>query len=66
MGFESEQVPLDISHVLDGNLCPVCHDYSMFYPVQHPHITGDCHIAASGFFRVRQEVCDGDVWLFLQ
>ncbi len=34
MGFESEQVPLDISHVLDGNLRPVHHHYSTFYLIQ--------------------------------
>ena len=61
----AEQIPLDISYVLDGNFCPVCHDYSMFYPVQHPHIAGDRHITASGFFIVRQEVRDGNARLFL-
>ena len=37
------------SSILDGNPRHVCHDYSMFYPVQHLHIAGDCHIAASDF-----------------
>ena len=32
----------------------------MFYSVQHPHIAGGRHIAASGFFLVQPENGDGD------
>ena len=61
---QPEHIPVDILNVTDGDFCPVCHYYSTFHPVQLSHITGDRHIAASGFFIVRQEVCDGNARLF--
>ena len=37
----------------------------MTYTIQFSNIAGDRHIAASGFFIIQNEVCDGDIWLLL-
>ena len=60
-----EQAPLDESNVIDRDARSVSHDYLMSCTIQFSNITGDRHIAASGFFIVRQEVCDGNARLFL-
>ena len=62
---QPEHIPVDILNVTDGDFCPVCHYYSTFHPVQLLHFAGDRHIAASGFFIIQNEVCDGDIWLLL-
>ncbi len=47
-----EQLSLDISYVIDRDARSVSHDYPMTYTIQLSNITGDRHIAASGFFIV--------------
>ncbi len=45
-----EQAPLDESNVINMDARSVSHDYLMTCTIQFSNITGDRHIAASGFF----------------
>jgi hypothetical protein len=45
-----EQAPFDESNVINRDARSVSHDYLMTCTIQFSDITGDRHIAASGFF----------------
>ena len=49
------QRALNDSDVIDRDACSVSHDYLMTYTIQLSNITGDRHIAASGFFIIAGE-----------
>lgn len=59
-----EQAPVDESNVINGDARSVSHDNLMFQPVLYSYLTGDRHIAASGYFIVRDKEGDGDSRLF--
>ena len=60
-----EQAPLDESDVINRDARSVSHDYPMTCAIQFSNITGDRHIAASGFFIVRQKIGYGNIRLLL-
>lgn len=60
-----EQAALDESDVINRDARSVSHDDLMTCAIQFSDITGDRRIAASGFFVVWNEMCDGDSRLFI-